>query len=71
MTNKEVSVSFQLNYPLLRCQKACLVALAQRKDQDPDTQAALDGIIHLLDYIQDKIVDSGQAAERQVFGPLQ
>ena len=53
-----------INWALLREQKAALVRMAMTGQ---DNQA-LDGIINLLDTLQDEAVSSGLADEEIVFG---
>ena len=57
-------VMAQVNWPLLREQKATLVGLAVSSEV---RQAALDGVINLLDAIQDAAVADGTDYEL-VFG---
>lgn len=57
-----------INWEMLRAQKEILLGMAMRVDHPPYETLALDGIINLLDAIQDEAVDSGIADEVTVFG---
>lgn len=51
------------DWKLLREQKALLLRLAC-----DDGYAVLDGVIHMIDDIQDRAVANGDATEAEVFG---
>jgi hypothetical protein len=51
-----------INWTLLRKQKAWLLA----QPECPEAQ----GLISLLDHLQDTAVDEGAATEAEVFGPM-
>ena len=59
------SVTLRPDLKMLRKQKAILVTLAHEPSKDADL---LNGLVHLLDSIQDQIAD--QIGERKVFGKL-
>ena len=52
------------DWEILREQKALLMRLACDADY-----AVLDGVIHMIDGIQDRAVAHGFATEAEVFGP--
>ena len=57
-----------INWALLRQQKAALVEVALSGRTSEYESEAFDGIINLLDTIQDETVSSGLADEETVFG---
>jgi hypothetical protein len=58
-----------INWKLLRRQKTSLVSLATLgKTVTGEDCEAIDGILNLIDAIQDRAVDGEQATEREVFG---
>ena len=58
-----------LDWNLLRQQKLLLLELCNKPATTPADRDLLDGIIHLIDGIQDYAVDQGNATEAEVFGP--
>jgi hypothetical protein len=59
-----------LDLVLLRRQKRTLVGRPSSPSRAADEEyEAVEGMINLLDHIQDFLVDSGQATEFEVFGP--
>jgi hypothetical protein len=63
----QVTISLEnLDLVLLRRQKTALVGMNPRNKAMAD---AVEGMINLLDHIQDYIVDTGQATKVEVFGP--
>ena len=57
-----------LNWPLLRDQKQTLLMLRDNVHVTPADAEHLDGIINLIDALQDEAVDSGSVSETEVFG---
>ena len=58
-----------IDWPLLHAQKGTLFnAIANTQLREPEFTKAADGILHLLDAMQDEAVDSGQVTEEEVFG---
>jgi hypothetical protein len=68
--SKEFQVTVRMNWKLLRKQKRILLGLLNQSSLAlrPEQRDAIDGIINLLDCVQDQAVDSGEFTERQVFG---
>ena len=63
----QVTISLEnLDLVLLRRQKRRLV---ETKTDIGDHENAIEGMLNLLDHIQDYIVATGQASEAEVFGP--
>ena len=62
-----VNALSNIDWPLLRQQKLALVS-ASLPAHSADSDDALDGIIHLIDHIQDSMVESGVMTETEVFG---
>lgn len=57
-----------IDWPLLRTQKNHLVAMAMAPNCPVAQAEVLDGVVNLLDSIQDNAVAKGQATEAEVFG---
>jgi hypothetical protein len=57
----------KLDWELLRAQKLWLLNVAD-KSTNPDDQSAVDGILSMMDCIQDEAVENGDATEAEVFG---
>lgn len=70
--SKVLNVVRRIDYPLLKDQKLQLLELSRLgKTSDLFTQEdddALDGIISLLDELQDAVVKDGIKTEEEVFG---
>lgn len=64
---KNITITMNIDFEALREQKMVLLKIANRT-QNPENRDALDGIVHLLDAVQDQVVNSGQLTEAQVFG---
>lgn len=60
----------EIDYTLLREQKATLVKLNEIFDRDSLNGEALDGIIALIDAVQDYAVDMRGMSELDVFGTI-
>ena len=65
MTN--LTMYLDMDWALLRKQKATLVALWKSYDGHPDIQGDLDGVIHFIDAYQDSAL--GMFNEKDIFGP--
>jgi hypothetical protein len=61
-------VEVDIDFKLLRKQKRVLISLASDKRTSKSRVDALEGIINLLDHMQDAAVESGAASEHTVFG---
>jgi hypothetical protein len=59
----------KIDWKLLRDQKLFLYALADSPNDHQRSNAW--GLINLLDALQDDAVDSGEASEEEVFGPVE
>jgi hypothetical protein len=66
-TSIEVVLSFKVNLWLLRRQKRALIAIPRNFQVSPDQEEAVDGMLNMIDFIQDSIVDQGLAGEEDVF----
>ena len=61
----------KIDWKLLRDQKAILLAMVtELEEKEPARSQTLQGIIHLIDSIQDFAVDKAGTPERTVFGKL-
>jgi hypothetical protein len=60
----------RIDWELLRKQKDYLAAMASDKDRLTSEIKILDGVIALIDYIQDDAVSHGKATEHEVFGMM-
>ena len=67
-TDKQVGTPRPLDWPLLRYQKNYLINMASKGQRLTDEIEVLDGIISLIDGLQDEAVENGQATIEVVFG---
>ncbi len=66
-TSIEVTLSFKVDLWLIRRQKRALISLPRNFQLSPDQEEAVEGILNMIDFIQDSIVDQGLADEKDVF----
>ena len=59
-----------IDWALLRKQKITLLRFVAFADGGSEARADLEGIVNLIDSIQDDAVDNGIATELEVFGDL-
>jgi hypothetical protein len=64
-----MDVKLNIDWKLLREQKLFLLAMADSPSDYQRSNAW--GLINLLDDIQDRAVDSGEATAEEVFGPVE
>lgn len=64
----EMKFNLRFDWRLLRTQKRLLVGLQSGKIVTNDQAEAVEGILNLLDAIQDQSVERGYATSREVFG---
>ena len=57
-----------IDWALLRAQKGGLIAMAHDEDRLTTEIAILDGVIGLIDHLQDQAVADGKASQLEVFG---
>lgn len=65
----KLSTAASIDWALLRKQKFQLVSMADDDDRLMSEIEVLDGVLALLDHIQDDAVAQGRATELEVFGP--
>lgn len=58
---------YRVDFHLLKHQKNTLMNLLFRHKLDPEELDAIDGILHLIDHIQDEILLQHDLTEEQVF----
>jgi hypothetical protein len=58
----------KMNWELLRRQKRVLLNLDTGSVVTGKQNEAIEGIVSLIDHIQDQVVDSGQMTSKTVFG---
>lgn len=63
----KVTLTMQIDLTLLRRQKRHLLGLCFGSDVSRAQDDTIEGVLHLIDFIQDSIVDQGLASERAVF----
>jgi hypothetical protein len=63
----EVVLSFRVDLRLLRRQKRALIDIRRNSKVSADQEDAVEGILSMIDFIQDSIVDQGLADEKDVF----
>ena len=66
-TSIEVVLSFRVELRLLRRQKRALIDIRHNSKVSADQEDAIEGILNMIDFIQDSIVDQGLASEEEVF----
>lgn len=67
-TRKDTPLVGNVNLILLRKQKRHILKILNNKAVPRVQKDSLEGILNLLDHIQDQLVAEGYATERQVFG---
>jgi hypothetical protein len=60
-----------LDWKLLREQKSLLLVLAQGGKTTVEETELLQGVVNLMDCLQDYALDNGEATELEVFGTEQ
>ena len=69
VANEGSSVALgKMDWTLLRSQKRALVDLRAGSVVTPEQEESLEGILNLIDCIQDQVVDTNQDTEVAVFG---
>lgn len=68
---KAITVKINVNFELLREQKKALQRHINSADDGSLDKDRLEGLLCLIDYIQDTAVGSGQCTEEEVFGNLE
>lgn len=63
----EVVLPLKVDLRLLRKQKRALMAIPRHFQVSAVQEEAIDGILNMIDFIQDSIVDQGLASEEEVF----
>jgi hypothetical protein len=66
-TSIEVVLSFRVDLRLLRRQKRALIDIRHNSKVSAGQEDAIEGILNMIDFIQDSIVDQGLAREEEVF----
>lgn len=60
MQQEEISLTLDIDWPMLHRQKQMLFSLLFLKKAPTEEEAKLlDGLVHLIDYIQDEAVEKG------------
>ena len=67
--SRKVTVTLKLDFELLRKQKELLISMVNRRKKPSDAKYHLDGLVTLLDSIQDQAVDKCRVPAKEVFGP--
>jgi hypothetical protein len=63
----EVVLTFTVDLRLLRLQKRALTSIPTNFQLSGDEVEAIEGMLNMIDVIQDSIVDRGLASEEEVF----
>jgi hypothetical protein len=66
-TSIKVVLSFNIDLRLLRRQKRALIAIPRNFQISPDQEEAIEGMLNMIDFVQDSIVEQGPASEEEVF----
>jgi hypothetical protein len=67
ITSINVVLSFNIDLRLLRRQKRALIAMPRNVQLSPDQEEAVEGMLNMIDFVQDSIVEQGLASEEEVF----
>lgn len=62
-----ITVELRLDLMLLRRQKSALIGVAEGATVSHEQEEAAEGLLNLLDFIQDAVVEEGLATEDEVF----
>jgi hypothetical protein len=63
-----IVVNLEIDWELLRRQKRAVVELRTGTVVGAEQEDAAEGLLNLLDSIQDQAADSGEVTEEEVFG---
>jgi hypothetical protein len=66
-TSIQVVLSFSIDLRLLRRQKRALIAIPRNFQISHDQEEAVEGMLNMIDFVQDSIVEQGLASEEEVF----
>jgi len=71
-TSKSVIVALELkiDLDLLRRQKRALINVIEGSTVSYEQEDAAEGMLHLLDFIQDSMLEQGLATEEEIFPKL-
>jgi hypothetical protein len=67
-TSGEVCAMLKIDFNLLRRQKLALIELKPGTTVTSEQSAAAEGLLNILDAIQDQALRSGEYTEKQIFG---
>ncbi|MBN9617179.1 MAG: hypothetical protein BGO25_03065 [Acidobacteriales bacterium 59-55] len=65
-----IVLDFSLDLTLLRKQKRALIGIYEGATVSYEQEDAAEGLLNLIDFIQDSILEQGLATEEQVFPRL-
>ena len=65
-----VTVEMKIELNLLRKQKRALVAITEGSSVSYEQEEAAEGMLNLLDFLQDSILEQGLATEEDIFPKL-
>lgn len=65
-----VVLAFNIDLSLLRTQKRALIGVYEGGTVTYEQEEAAEGLLNLIDFIQDSIVEQGLATEEEVFPRL-
>jgi hypothetical protein len=63
----KVVLTFTVDLRLLRLQKRALTSIPTNFQLSADEVEAIEGMLNMIDFIQDSIVDQGLVSEEEVF----
>lgn len=66
----KVTLEFTIDLALLRKQKRALIGLSEGLTITLDQEEAAEGMLNMIDSIQDAILDQGLASEEEIFPKL-
>ncbi len=69
-TSIEVDLTFKVNLRELRAQKRALIEICEGAVVTADQEEAAEGMLNMIDFIQDSIVEQGLISEDEMFPRL-
>lgn len=65
-----VVLEFKIDLALLRKQKRALISIHEGGQVSADQEDAAEGMLNMIDFIQDSILEQGLASEEEIFPRL-
>jgi hypothetical protein len=65
--NIRLVLGFDVDLPLLRRQKRALIGVYEGATVSYEQEEAAEGLLNLIDFIQDSVLEQGLASEEEIF----